>query len=50
MILQDLTPYILEKGADINAENAYTETPLCLAKGDRHKDIVEILERLGAKP
>jgi len=46
----EIVKVLIENGADINAENAYTETALCLAKGDGHNDIVEILERLGAKP
>jgi len=40
---------LIEKGADINAKNAYTETALCLAKSDNHRDIAAILEKLGAK-
>ena len=41
---------LIENAADINAENAYTETALCLAKSESHREIVAILEELGAKP
>jgi HEAT repeat protein len=48
-VVELLIALLRNKGADINAENAYTEKSLCIAKANDHKGIVEILKRLGVK-
>ncbi len=40
---------LIANGADINAKALMGQTPLRLAKENRHKEMVELLKRHGAK-
>ena len=44
-----LTKLLIERGADINAENSTHTTPLSLAKHRGHTEIAELLETAAAK-
>lgn len=39
---------LIEAGADVNAQNGHGRMPLAVAVGERHREVVELLERHGA--
>ena len=40
---------LIEKGATVDAVDEYSNTPLYIAVGQGHKDVVELLIRHGGK-
>lgn len=45
-----LVEYFLDRGVDVNGANGRGETPLMIAAGERHPNIVDLLMRRGADP
>jgi len=40
---------LLDAGADVNAKDYYGHTPLMIASQCKHKEIIELLKKYGAK-
>ena len=46
---KDMVELLVTKGADVNAEDSEGGTPLWYAKGKNHTDVVELLNKYGAR-